>query len=77
MTEIKTQVWYRSSIEYLSIYQPALGNERINTKTNTYKYYTYFVILFFSFVFCLIKNQYNKIKSICQYQEIIIYITIK
>ena len=52
----------------LSRYQPALGNERITTKTNTYKEYTYFVILFCSFVFCLIKNQYNKITFISQYQ---------
>ena len=29
----------------LSIYQPALGNAIINTKTNKYKEYTYFVIL--------------------------------
>ena len=65
MTEIKNPgipymhiPFYRSIIE-LSIYQPALGNERINTKTNKYKVYTYFVILFCIFVFCLIKNQYN------------------
>ena len=48
----------------LSRYQPALGNERINTKTNKYKEYTYFAILFCTIVFCLIKNQYNKIKFI-------------
>ena len=38
----------------LSRYQPVLGNERINTKTNKYKEYKYFAILFCSFVFCLI-----------------------
>ena len=43
----------------LSRYQPFLGNERINTKTNTYEEYTYFAILFCSFMFCLIKNQYK------------------
>ena len=52
----------------LSRYQPALGNEIINTKTNKYKEYTYFETLFCSFVFCLIKNQCNTIKSISQYQ---------
>ena len=43
----------------LSRYQPALGNERSTTKTNKYKEYKYFVILFCTFVLCLIKNLYN------------------
>ena len=37
-------------------YQPVLGNEIINTKTNKYKKYKYFAILCCSFVFCLIKK---------------------
>ena len=64
----------------LSRYQPALGNERINTKWINTKWINinkYFTILYCSFVFCLIKKQYNKIKYISQYQEIIMYITIK
>ena len=61
----------------LSRYQHDIGNERINTKTNKFKEYKYFAILFCSFVFCLIKIQYNKIKSISKYREIIMYITIK
>ena len=61
--------------ENISRYQPALGNERINTKTNKYK--KYFEILYCSFVFRLIKNKYNENKAISQYQEIIMFITIK
>ena len=43
----------------LSRYQPALGNERINTKwinTKLININKYFTILYCSFVFCLIKK---------------------
>ena len=63
MTEIKKSMYSIEVLLSLSRYQPSHSNERINTKTNTYKQYTYFAILFCLFVLCLIKNEYNKIKS--------------
>ena len=46
MTEIKNPgipftIYGLEVLLNLSRYQPALGNERINTITNTYKEYTY------------------------------------
>ena len=67
----------------LSIYQPALGNERINTKTNTYKEYTYFVMLFCNtlIIFCFIITMVlpksdNKSDNIYIYIYIYMYIYI-
>ena len=44
----------------LSIYQPSFSNERMNKQTNKYTEYTYFTIIFCSFVFYLIQNIINK-----------------